>query len=218
MNLEKKYGAKSSFYFMTDGKYNTESLKDEIKNINEQGWEIRLHIGYHSYDNIKQIKKEKKKLEDILGKKVIGCRNHRLRFKIPDSWQTLEKAGFKYDSTLGYPDMVGFRNGLCHSFNPFDLETKKEINILEISLIIMDITLFKYLKLDIVKAWKITKLFIDIVAKYNGVITILWHNTRFSGQYRHFYKKILEYGHQKNAWLASAGEIWKFWRQEGPWK
>jgi len=38
----------------------------------------------------------------VLGKKAIGYRNHFLKFKVPDTWTLLEKAGFKYDTTFGY--------------------------------------------------------------------------------------------------------------------
>jgi hypothetical protein len=38
-------------------------------------------------------------LESVLEKEVVGFRNHFLRFRIPDTWELLSKAGFKYDTT-----------------------------------------------------------------------------------------------------------------------
>jgi peptidoglycan/xylan/chitin deacetylase (PgdA/CDA1 family) len=120
---------------------------------------------------------EKKILEDIIGKKIVGYRNQYLKFKIPDTWEMLSEAGFKYDTTFGYADCAGFRNGMCHPFKPFNLNTGKEIDILEIPLVIMDCTLLRdYMRLDFERAWKLTKLLINRVEQYNGVITILWHN------------------------------------------
>lgn len=60
---------------------------------------------------LKILKKKKRRLEEVLGKKVVGYRNHYLRFRVPDTWELLSKAGFKYDTTFGYSDCAGFRNG-----------------------------------------------------------------------------------------------------------
>lgn len=218
MALEEKYGAKSSFYFITSSKnidnrinYNIEDLENELGEILDGGWEVGLHGGYYAYNSIDEIKNEKKKLEDVLGKKVIGYRNHFLRFKVPDTWSLLEKVGFKYDTTFGYADTVGFRNGMCHPFKPFNLSTNEEINILEISLNIMDGTLFDYMNLDMEGAWEITKLLIDTVEKYNGVITILWHNTEMVDEKLKLYEKILKYCYEKGAWMTSGEEIEEWW-------
>jgi peptidoglycan/xylan/chitin deacetylase (PgdA/CDA1 family) len=218
--LEKKYGAKSSFYFMVSDKsnknvtglfYNLNRFKPDIKYIAEQGWDIGLHGGYMAYNDLAQIKKEKKMIEEILGKEVIGYRNHFLRFKIPDTWDFLNQAGFKYNTSMGYVDMVGFRNGMCHPFKPFNLNTHKKVDIWEIPLIIMDDTLFKYMNLDIKNAWEITKQLIDTVEKYRGVITILWHNNYMVNDYLRFYEAILKYCYEKNAWMTSGEDIWRLY-------
>ena len=217
MAMEEKYGAKSSFYFLAldkedlDFNFKVEDLEHEIGNIADTGWEVGLHGGHETYNNLDEIKERKNKLEKVLGKKVIGYRNHFLKFKVPDTWELLSKAGFKYDATFGYADCVGFRNGMCHPFKPFNLDTDREIDILEIPLSIMDCTLFDYMKLDMKGAWEVTKLLIDRIEKYNGVITILWHNTHMTGENLKFYEKILKYCYKKNAWITSGEDVWKRW-------
>ena len=219
MDLEEKYNAKSSFYFLTldkedlDFNFEIEDLEHEIGIIRDRGWEVGLHGGHNAYNNFEEIKKEKDKIERVLNKKVIGYRNHFLRFKVPDTWELLSKAGFKNDTTLGYADMVGFRNGMCHPFKPFNLRINKEIDIVEISLTIMDCTLFDYMKLSYGMAWKITKLLIDTVERYKGVITILWHNTYMTGESKKFYEKILEYCNDKIAWMTSGEDICNWWNK-----
>jgi len=216
MTLEGKYGAKSSFYFLTldeedlDFNFKVEDLEHEMGNIIDSGWEVGLHGGHEAYNNLDEIKEKKERLEKVLGKMVIGYRNHYLKFKVPDTWELLSKAGFKYDTTFGYADCVGFRNGMCHPFKPFNLDTNGEIGILEIPLTIMDCTLFDYMKLNMEGAWEITKTLIDTVEKYNGVITILWHNTYMVGEMLEFYEKILKYCYEKGAWMSSGEEIWKW--------
>ncbi len=216
MKLEEKYGAKSSFYFLAlkpgekDFNYNLEEVADEIRYISDRGWEVGLHGGHESYNNIEDLMQKKKMLENILGKEVIGYRNHYLRFKTPDTWELLSKAGFKYDTTFGYADCVGFRNGMCHPFKPFNLATDKLIDIVEIPLVIMDVTLFEnYMRLDFEKAWEITQKLIDTAEQCRGVITILWHNEYMQGDYLRFYEMLLKYAFEKNAWMTSGENILK---------
>lgn len=224
IELEKKYNAKSSFYFLVqdlvdqDYRYNIEDLKGELHYIKDCGWEVGLHGCHTSYNNLEDIKYRKKKLENILGKKVIGYRNHYLRLKVPDTWQFLSEAGFKYDTTLGYSNCAGFRNGMCHPFKPFNLKSDKEIDILEFPLNIMDGSIFSSfingnsMNLSLEDAWNLTKNLIDTTEQYRGVITILWHNTSMQGNGLELYEKILKYCHNKNAWMASGEEIFEWYR------
>jgi hypothetical protein len=103
---------------------------------------------------------------------------------------------------------------MCHPFKPYNLNTGKEIDILEIPLTIMDTTLFSLMHLDLNQAWKLTEKLIDTVERYKGVLTILWHNTYMQGDYLEFYRKILQYCTQKNAWLASGAEICSWWKEK----
>jgi len=220
MQLEEKYGAKSSFYFLTAKedprrfRYDIEDTENELGLILDKGWEVGLHGGYYSYDEFNKIEVEKNDLVKVLGKEIIGFRNHYLRFKVPDSWELLSKAGFKYDTTIGYNDMIGFRNGMCHPFRPYNLTEKRSIDILEIPLVIMDGALFEVTN-SFEDAWQYTKKLIDVVETYHGVITILWHNYVFNcpfrRQWKKLYEKILAYGYEKNAWMTSGEEIYKWW-------
>ena len=119
-------------------------------------------------------------------------------FKVPDTWELLSRAGFKYDTTFAYADCVGFRNGMCHPFKPFNLNTNKEIDILEIPLTIMDATIFLHMNIDQKRAWDLTKQLIDTVEQYNGVITILFHNDTYKLEENlKFYEKLLKYCSEK---------------------
>ena len=220
IQLEKKYNAKSSFFFLTSNKneidfnFNIEDLEPELKYIIDNGCEVGLHGGIGEYNNLEKIKEKKMRLEKILDKKVVGYRNHYLKFRTPDTWEVLHKAGFTYDTTFGYADCAGFRNGMCHPFKPFNLKTEREIDILEIPLIIMDCTLFDYMDLEINEAWKIIKLLTDTVEQYNGVITILWHNTYMVGENYRLYEKILSYCAKRNAWCTTCNSIADWWQQQ----
>ena len=126
MKLEEKYNARSSFFFLAldpadqDYEYRIEDLKDEIRTIQDRGWEIGLHGGHEGSVDPDKLRSEKQTLEKVTGTAIKGCRNHYLKFVVPDTWELLRNAGFCYDTTLGYADCIGFRNGMCHPFRPFN--------------------------------------------------------------------------------------------------
>jgi peptidoglycan/xylan/chitin deacetylase (PgdA/CDA1 family) len=212
MALEEKYGARSSFYFLAlapgdqDYAYDVRDLEAEIGAIADAGWEVGLHGGHRAYCDPEALAAEKQRLEAVLGRPVVGYRNHCLRFRVPKTWELLSRAGFRYDTTFGYADCAGFRNGMCHPFKPYDLKAGSEIDILEIPLTIMDVTLDRYMRLDAEKAWEVTRRLIDATERCHGVITILWHNN-IEGERLKFYEKILRYCREKEAWMASGEEI-----------
>lgn len=218
MDLEEKYGAKSSFYFLAlkpgeqDFNYNVGNLKDELKEIDTRGWEVGLHGGHQAWNSFDKLIEEKERLEAEFGKPVIGYRNHYLHFKVPDTWEYLAKAGIKYDTTFGYADCVGFRNGMCHPYCPYNMNTKKYIDIMEIPLVVMDVTLFGYMHLTKEDAFNLVKKLIDIVSELNGVFTLLWHNSYLiEGTWQHeMYENILSYCQEKNAWMTSGKEIYEW--------
>jgi peptidoglycan/xylan/chitin deacetylase (PgdA/CDA1 family) len=221
MDLEEKYGARSSFYFLATNadirrfRYPIEDLKNDLEQINERkGWEVGLHGGYYAYNDYEKIMREKQRLEQVLGRKVTGYRNHYLRFQVPGSWEKLEKAGFKYDTTLGYSERVGFRNGICYPFRPFNLNNDRELSILEIPLALMDCTLFESVK-TYNEAWDLAKRLIDRVASYKGVLCLNWHSDVFNCPFKEpwelMYNTILHYCYSRNAWMTSGDNICNWW-------
>lgn len=215
MDLEEKYGATSTFFFMaenpgeSDYAYDIEDVAPEIGNIIDRGWEVGLHGGHTAYLNPQEMKEKKERLEKVTGKPVIGYRNHYLRFRVPETWECLSQAGFLYDTTLGYADCAGFRNGMCHPFRPFNLNTGKEIDIMEIPLVVMDGTFPHYMRIPIDKAWVLIKQLIDRVEGCHGVMTILWHNTFMEGEGMRVYEKLLQYSQERGAWMTNAASLFK---------
>lgn len=217
ITLEQKYGAKSSFFFMAenpgdeDYNYRIDDCETMLGELSDGGWEVGLHGGHTAYNNPDEMSRKKRWLEKVLNKSIVGYRNHYLRFKVPETWEYLSEAGFTYDSTLGYHDCIGFRNGMCHPFRPFNLMNQTEIDILEIPLALMDATLSNHMNLDIPASWERIKQLIDTVEMNHGVLTVLWHNNSFFGDQRNLYEKILQYSAEKNAWMTSGKEIASFW-------
>ncbi len=219
--LEESYGASSSFYFLAlergarEYGYPIEDLKQEMYALLDGGWEIGLHGGCEAYCDFENLKREKQYLEKVLNRKVAGYRSHYLRFRVPETWGLLERAGFLYDTTFGYADCIGFRNGMCHPFRPFDLHAGRKMEILEIPLAIMDRTLLSYMRLSMEQAWDQTERLLKIAEQCHGVVTILWHNSFMTDAPLRFYQKILKYGHDKGAWMTGGNEIALWWKENG---
>ncbi|MEG1254887.1 polysaccharide deacetylase family protein [Clostridium sp.] len=216
--LEKKYDMSASYYFMSGGnswrdnyyKISNKNLKSVMKKIKDQGSEIGLHGSFNSYNNRDYLKKEK----EILSKyaNVKGIRQHFLRFSAPNTWIEQASVGLEYDSTVGYAEIPGFRCGICTPFKPFDLNNNCRINIWEIPLIVMDTTLNNnsYQGFDIDQAVEYCNNMVDVVRKYNGVFSLLWHNSSFDNEgdwkgWNKVYEKIIKYSISKNA-LCISGE------------
>lgn len=183
--LSEKYGFKSSFYFMAakhnaynDGyRLGSRRVLQMINQLVERGHEVGFHAGYETYNQPERFMAEKEHLEQILGITKYGGRQHYLRFKVPDTWRLWEQAGLKYDSSLGYGEQEGFRCGTCHPFRPFDLEQQRELDLLEIPLIVMDVTLQKYCQLSPEEAQDRILQLAQRCKNVRGIFTLLWHNT-----------------------------------------
>lgn len=221
IKLEESYDACSSFYFMALEKgereyaYAIEDLEQEMCSIQDKGCEIGLHGGCDAYRDLDSLKREKQHLESVLNQKVVGYRNHYLKFRVPETWELLERAGFLYDTTLGYPDCIGFRNGMCHPFQPFNINTARKMEILEIPLVVMDLTVLSYMRLNEKLIWERIEHLFNVAERYHGVITILWHNSSTTGTSLRLYRKILEHCHDRGAWMTSGKEIDVWWRKTG---
>ncbi|MBS1596776.1 MAG: polysaccharide deacetylase family protein [Bacteroidetes bacterium] len=218
--IDNSYGIKSSYYFLTleererDFNYNIKTICNQIEMVMNDKSEIGLHGGHQAFNNFDKLIAEKEKLQNETGITIDGYRSHYLRFELPLTWNILSQAGFLYDTTFGYADCVGFRNGMCYPYYPFDINQNKFIDIVELPLIVMDATLFYYMRLDEDKAINICAQLIKKVKECKGVFTLLWHNNFLVGPIGEFYKKLLALLKQEDPWFATSKELIQWWKQE----
>ena len=100
----------------------------------------------------------------------------------------------KLDSTLGYADKEGFRCGTGDIFPVFDFHNRRQLELKERPLILMDGTLQQYRRYSIEEAFETIQYFISIGKKYSCPITLLFHNHSFAGVwegYRFLYTDIV---------------------------
>lgn len=206
MNLSDKYGIKSFFFFMArgntrfDNRYSLDNpkIKALIERIKQKGHFIGIHPTYNSYNDVKQLTKEINELKKASNITNISFgRQHFLRFEVPTTWQIWEDNNMKWDSTLSYADREGFRCGVCYEFPVFNILTRKQLNLFERPLIVMEGSFATYQK-NVSKQDMIYKIVClqNRVKKYNGTFVILWHNSSFNtpawNKYKGVYEHIME--------------------------
>jgi peptidoglycan/xylan/chitin deacetylase (PgdA/CDA1 family) len=238
LGVEKEVGSHSTFFFwpgwssvtkhhLTDRPYELFdsvvfdnqrcTVAEMIREIDRQGWEIGLHPSWYSFDDADELKRQKESLEQALGNEVISVRQHYLHYDIRVTPAVQSEAGFKYDSTLGFNDNIGFRFGTCYPWNLYDLKAEKELLLKEIPLIVQDGAMLnprKGMRLDEDTAFQYVHQITEALEKVGGVLTILWHTDQIiQPDWWNLYPRILKYLQQKDPWFASVREIGEWWKR-----
>ena len=74
---------------------------------------IGLHGSRETVRSSERFTSQRDRLRKIAGQVVAGVRQHFLRFDPARTPQAMTGAGFRYDSTVGFPDRNGFRSGVA---------------------------------------------------------------------------------------------------------
>lgn len=124
---------------------------------------------------------------------------------------SLESAGYEYDSTSGYNETVGFRNGTGQVFRPLSATS-----LLELPMHIQDGALFYGTRLDLSEEEAHTRCLNIIRHAENagGVVTVLWHDRshgpeRFWGG---FYLRLIASLKERQTWFDTASAIVSWFR------
>jgi len=186
MDVSESIGVKSYFFLHSSraSKYdynNDRFLKKIADRILKRDHFLGYHPSYDAHKDLELFKKDKRKIEDLIGQKLIFGRQHYLRFEVPTTWRIWEDANMEWDSTLSYSDKEGFRCGVCYPYSVFNILTRKKLKLKERPLIVMDSTFVTYQPHITPEEAndKISNL-VEKVKKYNGEFVFLWHNSNFS--------------------------------------
>lgn len=204
MDMSEKAGVKSYFFFMAKGltpydnryKSNSLVLQNLIQKIKDREHFIGIHPSYNSFNSMQQFKMEKNELEENFHTEIKFGRQHYLRFEIPDTWQIWEDNKMEWDSTLSYSDHEGFRCGVCYEYSVFNIKTQKNLMLKERPLIVMDMSLLGYQKLDDEMIIQRLDTYMNIIKKYRGDFVLLWHNSSFKidqHNLKYIYQHVIEY-------------------------
>jgi peptidoglycan/xylan/chitin deacetylase (PgdA/CDA1 family) len=189
----------------------SKSFKDLVGRIENIGHEIGLHPSFNTYKNKGCMRREKGRLEKVVSGRLLGVRQHYLRFEVPTTWRIQEELGFLYDASLGFADREGFRSGFCSPFHPYDVEKDEQLEIWELPLTVMDGTLKDYRGFSAEESLEVLTRTVDTLKAYDGVGVFLFHNTCFDEfdfpGWDRVFQKTLEYAFDQGAYIGSCKDI-----------
>lgn len=156
---------------------------------------IGLHPSYESFNQPEKIGKEKKRLEDIIERKVTSARCHFLRVKFPQTYRTYIEQGITDDYTMIFASQSGFRTGLCVPYKWFDLEKNEQTRLSLHTSVIMEGILRDYNKLSAENAKNTSLFLLNEVKKHGGEFISIFHNDSFVPEQKEWidiYKNLLK--------------------------
>lgn len=110
-------------------------------------------------------------------------------------FERLEYAGFIYDSTGSYADMLGFRYGVCYEFSMFDFLQRQKLKLRQRPLIAMECSVIDERYMGLGYSDEALKIMQDLKEKcyrYNGNFSLLWHNSHLkSTEDKKFFMEML---------------------------
>lgn len=225
IDYEDKHKLKSTFFFLNEtirfdpfcpsnwpislGRYQIKSIEliGIIREIDRLGWEVGVHGSYLSYKDELLLRNEKAVLENVLGHPVIGIRQHYLNLK-QETWEIQRAAGFKYDTSLGLKNDIGFPQP--RPFRPFDDQ------FIVFPLTIMDMYFLENIDLNLKKLLKM----INTCKHNNSLIVLNWHNNVFDENeylgYFEAYKTIVDVLRRNDAHFDTLANYYKHFENYFP--
>ncbi len=204
ISLEKKYNLSSCFYILPENKkyknfdnadYSVKNIKKHIKFIENNKFKIGIHPSLTCSENSKKLSEEMKRLSEF---NVKMSRFHFLMFNIETTPNVLSDNHIEVDNSLGFSEHCGFRNSFACKFKLFDFNNHKISDVYELPLNIMDASFIypNYMNKNATEAFNIVKQIYSEVKKFNGTLSILWHNNFLSDfmyqEWKDLYIKILK--------------------------
>lgn len=218
---ERSLGARSTFFLLAGHGHRADGAAPEVydrlrprlvETLLESGSEVGLHGSYLAAEDLDRLAQERAALAQLDGP-LIGHRYHYLRVDPHRNLAPLAGIGFRYDTSLGFPDALGFRAGIAHPFRPWDFEHDRPASLIEVPLAVMDATLAeeRYAGLSAAEAKPRVLALLDRAAEQGGAFSILWHPERFDGPsargWDRLYFDLIEAVGERGGICLSAGEL-----------
>jgi len=185
-------------------RYDISDISGDIQALLSDGYEIGLH-GIDAWCNRDEGRKEYDRIHVATGTPAMGIRMHWLYFN-EQTPKILEDLGFSYDSTSGYNDAVGYRNGTTQAYRPIGME-----KLFELPMHIQDTALFFPDRMGLTEdeAWIFVQAILENSEKYGGVLTINWHDRSLAPErlWGDFYIKLLEHLKNSDVWIDTASRV-----------
>ena len=194
MSRLEEHGCRGAFYFIpTSGKtpydciysLSEKRIQALLRSISERGHEIGVHGSFKTFRDGALIARERQALADACRaagavSDVNGNRQHYLRWDARETPDHLDKAGFAYDTSGGYPYNPGFRHGTAREFPMWSWTSQRPLQLRQRPLMMMESAVIDSLGLGHTEQALDAMKSIKKAALRYGDFTLLWHNSRFT--------------------------------------
>ena len=127
--------------------------RDILRELTARNCEIGLHGSFATSDDHELFGEQRRRLAGLTGSPVAGVRQHFLRMQPGKTIEGMAAAGFRYDTTFGFPDRNGFRLGIGDVVRGWDGTAGESLDIDEAPVIWMDRALSKYAGVEDPEQW-----------------------------------------------------------------
>lgn len=138
---------------------------------------VGIHPSWKSGDDASLLKKEIETLSLLAGNPVLSSRQHYIRFNLPDGYRRLIDNGIKFDFSMGYGGINGFRASVASPFLWYDLEKEQGTDLILFPFCYMEANSFYEQKLNPKQALEEMRHYYQTVSSVNGYFIMIWHNS-----------------------------------------
>lgn len=187
LDIKKQYNVKTLFFFLV-GDYTTfdknisfsnSNFRSLIKSVTDYA-KIGIKPSYFTLKNPNLLKKEVKRLEDIINTPIMLSRQHYLRLSLPETYQNLIDVDITEDYSMGYSKAVGFRASTCTPFYFYDLDFEIQTPLKIFPFALRDTTLKYEMRLSNEESMAKINELKQAVKNVNGTFISLVHNETLS--------------------------------------
>jgi hypothetical protein len=185
--LHQQYHLKPYYFFLVAGKKgkydknispDRKALKDLIGDHLIR-YPVGIHPSWRSGDEHDLLKKEIDTLRSITGNEVLSSRQHYIRFTLGETFRRLIANGIRFDFSMGYGSINGFRASVASPFYWYDLEKETQTSLLLFPFCYMDANSFYEQKYTTQQALDEMRHYYNAVKSVNGTFIMIWHNQFF---------------------------------------
>lgn len=195
VNIAKDFDLRNEYFLLRKGNFNSDYEFEELQSVlNTEN--IGLHNALGSLNNNNMDEEDLYALRMLFNQPINKMRYHFLASNTLSDLGRLQKMGVKEDSSLYFTNHPGFRCGICHEFEWFDVLERKSTGVVEYPITFMD-TSSLHLNWSKEQTLKYIESLSKYCKKYQGTFVLLWHNTSFfNWEYNDsnatFFRKVVE--------------------------
>lgn len=167
---------------------------------------IRYPVGIHPSWKSSLAKnvlvREVQTLSAFAGKPIQASRQHYIKFTLPHTYRQLLQEGIRYDFSMGYGSINGFRASVALPFYWYDMELEEQTELLLFPFCFMDANAYYEQRTTAREALAEMQHLYHAVRNANGLFSMIWHNNflgtdkAFAG-WREVYEDFMQWQQQQ---------------------